>query len=334
MFQRKGDFMNNLVVSRKKKFKKRYIVISIFILISIVFIYNQMQLKMEDDKFRAPGELIEIDGHKMHIYSMGDVGSSPTVVMTCGSGTPSAYTEFAGIQKKLATLTRISVYERPGYGWSEDATTPRDTEQIVEDLQRLLDKSGEKAPYIFVAHSMGAMEVLLFTHKYPDKVKGIVLVDGTSPYKHIYHSEASISDLGVNVLRILNKIGLTRIVLNLKMIPMLNNRFESMEEEVQAIDKAMTYKRLLNDMVIKEGNSLKMSAEKMYGKLDFKDIPLVLLAADKSMQELPEWALSQNKLLKLSTNSKLITVDDTDHISIVQDSTEIINNVIKEMINN
>ena len=324
--------MKKLIKNSKVRRKKRYIVIVIFLLALSIPTYNYVLLKKEEDKFKPPGELIEIDGHKMHIYSIGDFNSSPTIVMTCGSGTASAYTEFANIQSKLSTITRTTVYERPGYGWSEQATTVRDTEQIVDDLRRLLDKSGEKPPYLFVAHSMGAMEVLLYTHKYPDEVQGIVLVDGTSPYKHLYHPEASISDLGVKAIRVLNKIGLIRIALELEIVPILNNRFDSMNEEIKAIDKAMTYKNILNDMVLKEGNSLETTAEKMYGELDFGDIPVVLLVADKSLQELPEWETSQNSLLELSNNSELIVVKNTDHISIMHDSAEIIKNVIEEMI--
>lgn len=324
--------MNKLSKISKRKKLKIYIFLSIFLIILCIAVYNQILIKVEKNKFNPPGKLIEIDGHKMHIFSMGDSNSSPTVVMTCGSGAPSAYTEFSNIQPKVSTYSRTSVYERPGYGWSEQASTPRDTNQIVEDLHRLLDKSGEKPPYLFVAHSMGAMEVLLYTHKYPEEVEGVVLVDGTSPYKHLYHSEASISDFGVKFIKILNKVGFVRIILDFELIPMFNNRLNSMNEEIKKIDKAMTYKNILNDMVLKEGNSLKTTAEEMYGKLDFRDIPLVLFAADKSMQELPGWGNSHNSLLKLSNDSKLIVVENTDHLSILHDSAEEIENVIKEMI--
>lgn len=323
--------MNRVVINRKRK-KPKYIAIGIFIMFLAIATYNQILIKVEESKFGPPGKLIEIDDHLMHIYSLGDMNSSPTVVMTCGSGTPSAYTEFASLQAKVSTLTRTSVYERPGYGWSEFATTSRDTDQIVEDLSRLLEKSDEKPPYLFVAHSMGAMEVLLYAHKYPDEVSGIVLVDGTSPYKHLYYSEASISDFGVKAIRVLNQMGILRVVLDFELIPMLNDRLNSMDEEIKAIDKAMMYKNILNDMVLQEGYSVTSSAEQMYGNLDLGDIPLVLLAADESMEELPGWEASQNSLLELSSNSKLIILDNTDHISILHNSSDEIENVIKEMI--
>jgi len=94
-------------------------------------------LKIESKKYKPPGKLIEIDGHKIHITGKGK--GTPTIIMTCGSGAPSAYTEYSNIEPKLSEITRTCIYERPGYGWSEHASTPRHTEQIVDDLHRLLE---------------------------------------------------------------------------------------------------------------------------------------------------------------------------------------------------
>lgn len=319
-----------LKLNSKKKTLKAYFLLSFILFLLFSMSLNYIMLSLEEKKYNPPGKLIEIDGHNMHIYGTGN--GSPTVVMTCGSGTPSAYTEFFIMQRQLSNITRTCIYERPGYGWSEPASTSRDTEQIVSDLRKLLQKAGEKPPYLFVAHSMGAMEVLLYTHKYPDEVAGMVLIDGTSPYKHIYYSESSIPKVGVQALRILNKLGLVRITSELNLIPLLNKRLNSMPEEIRALEKANIYKNMLNDMVIKEGEPLKTSAEAMNGQLNFGSKPLVIFAADKSLQELPGWEKSQNTLLKLSTDSKLIVVKDSNHISILQDNSDEITNRIKALI--
>lgn len=175
--------------------------------------YHHIMLAAERRKYTPPGKRFEVDGHNMHIYGCGR--GSPTVVMTCGSGTPSAYTEYSHILRVLSGRTRACVYERPGYGWSDFTTTPRDTEQIVCDLHSLLKKSGEEAPYLFVAHSMGAMEALLYAHRYPDEVKGIVLIDGTSPYKHMKYPKTSIPVIIMHMLKALNWLGLLRLAGNL-----------------------------------------------------------------------------------------------------------------------
>lgn len=307
-----------------------YILIGLIVFLLISTALNAIMLKVEAVKYKHPGKLIEIDGHPMHITGTGQ--GRPTVIMTCGSGTPCAYTDYCLIESKISVIARTCVYERPGYGWSSSSSTQRDTEQIVRDLRRLLEKAGEKPPYLFVAHSMGAMEVLLYAHNFPQEVAGIVLIDGTSPYKHIHHPKAAIPYAGVQFIRILNHTGLLRIAAELNLIPLINKRMKRMPKEMGRVDKAMIYKNLLNDMVVKEGESLTTIALKMKDQLDLKNIPLIVFTADSSLEKLPGWRESQNSLLKLSTNSSQIVIDNSHHVTILQEHWEEIANEIKELI--
>lgn len=305
--------------------------IAIILLVSLSAIYHVIMIKIENKRYESPGKLLEIDGHKMHITGNGK--GTPTIVMICGSGAPSAYTEYCNIEPKLSKITRTCIYERPGYGWSENASTPRNTEQIVTDLYKLLKKAGEKPPYLFVAHSLGAMEALLYTHKYPDEVEGIVLIDGTSPYKHIYHSKSSIPIVVLYLLRLINKLGLIRILTELKLILLLNKRLNNMPKEIRAIEKAMIYKSISNRMIIKEGDSLKQVAEKMYKKLNLNNKPLIIFVADHSLKKLPGWEKSQESLLELSKDSRRIIINDSNHISILLEHAEEIIGGVEELVN-
>lgn len=292
------------------------ILIGLIIVLLFSTVINRRKIKKEKEKFNYPGKLIEIDGHKMHIAGSGT--GIPTVVMTCGNGAPCAYTEFFPIESKISQTTRTCIYERPGYGWSEFTSNTRDTEQIVYDLKRLLEKAGEKPPYLFVAHSMGAMEAILYTHKYPQEVIGIILIDGTSPYKHIHHSKVSIPNIGVQVFRFLNYTGFIRLAGELKLIPLINQRIKQLPDNIGKIDKEMIYRNFLNDMVIKEGESLKSIALKMNNQIDIKNKPLILFIADSSLKKLPGWRESQNNLLGLSKNSKEIIIK-ASHITILHE---------------
>jgi pimeloyl-ACP methyl ester carboxylesterase len=57
---------------------------------------------------------------------------------------------------------------------------PRTFDQDIYELHTLLQKAGVKPPYILVGHSLGGIIARLFEKKYPDEVKGLVLVDATS----------------------------------------------------------------------------------------------------------------------------------------------------------
>lgn len=116
-------------------------------------------VKYEGKKYQPIGQMIEVEGHKMHVYSKGQ--GSPTVVMTVGLGSPSAVVDYYRVLEGLSQYNRAVVYERPGYGWSKIAKTPRTIEQITNELYLLLEKSGERPPYVFVGHSMGSLEVLI-----------------------------------------------------------------------------------------------------------------------------------------------------------------------------
>lgn len=72
-------------------------------------------------------------------------------------------------------------YNRPGYGKSTIASTPRDGSHIVEELRQLLKQKGLKPPYILVGHSLGGLYMQLFARSHPDEVSGLILVDSTHP---------------------------------------------------------------------------------------------------------------------------------------------------------
>jgi pimeloyl-ACP methyl ester carboxylesterase len=50
--------------------------------------------------------------------------------------------------------------------------------QIVYELHTLLNKAGERPPYVLVGHSYGGWLVRVYTSTYPSEVAGMVLVEG------------------------------------------------------------------------------------------------------------------------------------------------------------
>jgi len=123
---------------------------------------------------KAPiGKLIDIDGHKLHIYSSGE--GSPTVVFESGGASWSL--DWHLIQTEVAKFTSVCSYDRAGFGWSDPGPKPRTSEQIVTELHSLLTKAKIRKPYIFVGASFGGHTARLFAKKYPDEVVGIILLD-------------------------------------------------------------------------------------------------------------------------------------------------------------
>lgn len=82
---------------------------------------------------------------------------------------------------EISKNTTAFAYNRPGYGKSDPASTPRDGMHIVDELRSLLRSKGLNPPYVLVGHSVGGLYMQWFARRYPSEVGALVLVDSTHP---------------------------------------------------------------------------------------------------------------------------------------------------------
>jgi pimeloyl-ACP methyl ester carboxylesterase len=123
----------------------------------------------------APGTYIWVGDYRLHLDCQGS--GSPTVVFDSGLGGSSL--DWTLVQPEVASFTRACAYDRAGYAWSDPGPLPRDSENIVRDLEQLLGNGSVAAPYILVGHSFGGLIVQHFARQNPQKIAGLVLVDAT-----------------------------------------------------------------------------------------------------------------------------------------------------------
>ena len=211
-----------------------------FGLLAISTVYHQIKKGMEVKKNPPPGELIKVGDGRMHIYGKGE--GAPVVLFSCGNGMGFTLGNFYPTFTALAEKTRVLVYDRFGYGWSGSTSRPRTLKQINEDLRELLDKSGETGPFIFVGHSLGATEAVQFARRYPERVAGVVTLDGTSP--SFYKDRKSLlaqNTLASAVARFLSVTGILRVLTRLKLFTTAG---DSVPKEIAEITDMMTYNRV------------------------------------------------------------------------------------------
>jgi pimeloyl-ACP methyl ester carboxylesterase len=123
--------------------------------------------------FAVPHQLVDIGGRKMNIYCSGK--GATTVVFDSASG--DAGWSWFRVQPEVAKQTRACVFDRAGLGFSDPAKRPNTSENVAEDLHKLLAAAGEKAPYILVGNSLGGANVQVYAYRNPKEVKGLVLVE-------------------------------------------------------------------------------------------------------------------------------------------------------------
>ncbi|KGO38148.1 hypothetical protein PEX1_050260 [Penicillium expansum] len=102
---------------------------------------------------------------------------APLVVVI--SGITSSALEWSGVCRHLEKDASILLYERTGYGQSEEFPTAEpDSLTIVDELSRLLIAAALPPPYLVVGHSWGGMLAREFlAARGPEDICGMVLVD-------------------------------------------------------------------------------------------------------------------------------------------------------------
>lgn len=117
------------------------------------------------------GGLVDVGGYRLRIECQGT--GSPTVVMDAGLAQTRA--TWGRVPAGVAEFTRVCTYDRAGLGESDVGPAPRTSEQMVNELHRLLANAGIGGPYVLVGHSFGGFNVRLFATRYPTEVAGLVL---------------------------------------------------------------------------------------------------------------------------------------------------------------
>jgi pimeloyl-ACP methyl ester carboxylesterase len=122
-----------------------------------------------------PGVLVDVGGRRLHIICAGS--GAPTVVFEAGAS--SFAIDWTLVQREVARTNRTCAYDRAGMGWSDERP---DSVQgsTAEDLRALLDKAGERGPFVLVGASRGGLQVRDFLLRYPSDVIGLVFVDATT----------------------------------------------------------------------------------------------------------------------------------------------------------
>jgi len=129
-----------------------------------------------DGAFAKPQLRVDIGGRKLNLYCSG---SGATTVLFDSSAGEAGWSWFK-VQPEVAKHTRACTFDRAGYGFSDPASRPNTSQNVVEDLHKGLAAAGIKPPYLLVGHSLGGGTAQVYAYRYPDEVKGMVLVEPQS----------------------------------------------------------------------------------------------------------------------------------------------------------
>lgn len=272
-----------------------------------------------------PGELVDVDGHAMHLYCLGAGGR--TVVLEAGLANWSL--DMRMLQEDLAATTRVCSYDRAGYGWSEPGPEPRTGERIVDELDALLNAAKVPGPYVLAGHSFGGLTTLLFAEAHPEDVAGVVLIDSSHPGydkaiaqvpEIVAAQEADLADLkGMAARAEAGKIGPVD-VLPLAPKPL---RLDLKYQWAALFARPHSLRTTIGEL-----DAWKETAGQVGGAGSLADIPLIVLAAGIGVAEAepglaltPEdadrvdaiWRGLQEDHVKRSTRARLVVAHNSGH---------------------
>ena len=125
---------------------------------------------------KATGSFIQVG--QLRIHYLERPGAGPPVLLI--HGLPGTADDFDEVSALLAGYRTIAI-DRPGYGYSTGGYVP--FEHQLTATRELLAKLHIQRP-ILVGHSYGGTIALGFAEHYPNKVRGLVLVDAAAAGTH------------------------------------------------------------------------------------------------------------------------------------------------------
>jgi pimeloyl-ACP methyl ester carboxylesterase len=126
----------------------------------------------------APGRLIDLGGYRVHLLAEGSVPPGRVPVVWFAGGHASGYA-MHHLHRAFRGETRSILIDRPGTGWSDTGPFPRTTAREADEMVLVLERAGEKGPFIWAGHSFGGLLAANIARRRPDLVHTLVLLDPT-----------------------------------------------------------------------------------------------------------------------------------------------------------
>ncbi len=291
------------------------------LLMAIGALYQFFHARADARRFPQEGRSVDVGGYTLNINCTGQGG--PTFVLEAGLGVSAI--SWRAVQPEIAKFTRVCSYDRAGYDWSDPGPMPRTTAEIVKELHTLLQKAGEKPPYVLVGHSFGGTYVRVYNGQYPGEVAGMVLAD-TSPedmsfpegLQNLFNAELRWRQHNRKWALPFHRFGISRFLDG---------------DEIDSPD--LTYYQQESGFFMIQPGFATAAASEMEnleeGKVELRaagtlgDKPLVVLIVGKSLLDLPvppeekaavnlSWIESQKSLAGLSSRGKWVIVPGAGHM--------------------
>ncbi len=278
------------------------IIIGVVLFINLIsLIINKAFFSQELKGILPYGELVEVNGEKMHIYSMGN--GEKTIVLLAGLGVPLPCADFGPLMRELSKEYTVVCIEYFGVGFSDGTTTPRTNENYTEEIRTVLGAAGYSAPYILMPHSGSGIYSEYYASKYPDEVSAIIMLDTTSSAK----TEANVPKFVLKLSKVQQAIGISRVFNSIIVSSVLSIKEKNgyAQQEVNDYTKFMNH--VNNDTLIDQMYRLNENIIQVMSMEFPSKIPVLKIAASESTKRVGTEYQTEH-IKRLGANARCITI--------------------------
>lgn len=290
-------------------------------------IYETIAAASDASALPPPGRLVDVGGFRLHIHCVGT--GSPTVILDAGLGGTSL--DWSLVQPELGATTRVCAYDRAGMGWSDPSPHARTPEQLADELHQLLTKAKIGGPYVLVAHSLSGKSARLFALYHRPQVAGMVLVDARSEYVDDRTTSAENSAFIQSVEAQGGQYALAR---QLGIVRLLGAQLAGTSSAPSETRRRIAL-LATNETAIRatsgEAYARAASDEALRTQPAIGDLPLIVLASDQSLANLPNWSAAQHQQAALSSVGKVVIASGSSH-AIPSDRPDLVVASVREVV--
>ncbi|MBU5312177.1 alpha/beta hydrolase [Tissierella carlieri] len=293
----------------KKILKFMGIIIGLAIIfITISYINHRIQLSIENELFVPNGEMVEVNGHRMHVYTEGQ--GDMTLVFMSGGGTCSPILDFKSLYSLLIDKYRIVVVEKAGYGFSDVVDIDRDIDNVLSETRQALLKAEISGPYILCAHSMSGIEALYWAQTYPSEVSAIIGLDMAVPESY---EEYNINMPIIKLSAFAANVGITRWIPRVWQSDAV--KYGSLTNEEKELYKVIFYRRTATKTMLNEVREIKVSAG-IVRENGVPDVPILMFSSngEGTGWNKNEWRTFQKNYIENIKDEEIVNLDCSHYV--------------------
>lgn len=271
--------------------------------LAAVYIHHVVRLDQEAELRTPLGEMVEVGGHRMSVYTRGHGGR--TLVFMSGGGTCSPVLDFRSLYSALTDDFTIAVIEKFGYGFSDVVDRPRDIASILEDTRTALAKAGIGGPYVLCPHSMSGIEALYWAQQFPEEVEAIIGLDMAVPQAY---EDYRISMPMLRISQFAARIGLIRLLPGIAESDAM--KYGTLTDAEKEIYKAVFYDKTATETMLNEVACIKENAAAVR-KNGMPQLPMLLFVSngEGTGWDQDTWRGYQEDFISRAENGRLIRLD-------------------------